>query len=90
MNNQYFILGCFNYDDNRPNTEIIFSDKRLEVVKECLGLIDKFNTLNKEEKEEEAEKIREKLEDDFGVNTQDLDVADVHARVYHSAVLKSD
>ena len=90
ITNQYFIVGCFDNED-RPNAEILYSDKDLENVKSVLKLIEKYQELkNLETEEEPAERIRETLEDLHGVNTYDLDIADIDNRVYRSVELKEE
>jgi len=88
ISNQYFIIGCFDNSD-RPNAEILYSDKNLKEAKKVLALINDFQIKEEElPKDKDHEKIREILEDEHGVNTYDLDIASVDMRIFHSTEVK--
>lgn len=82
ITDHYFITAHFG--DDRPNIEIIFSDKDLFEVKRVIRLISDYQQAGHDDRTDLQEEIRETLEDVFGVNTSDLDVADIDPRIYVS------
>lgn len=78
---QYFITCCFD-DDDRPNVEILYSSRNLDSVKKVLQLVKDYQSFKNNDDEISGEEIREDLEDNYGVNTYDLDYADVDSRIY--------